>query len=151
MRVMADWFDVIRWIGAAYLVWLGIGRLRGRLARQERCGRAAAAQPWPLVLARRGGLAVQSQGAAVSRRFLPAIHRSGRTAGPQLALLAVTFVASIALVDCMVASAAGSARAGSPRSAAAWRKASAALCCSAAGFGLPPRADHSISANIIES
>src|SRR5690606_15100461 len=28
MVFMSDWFDVIRWIGALYLAWLGFERLR---------------------------------------------------------------------------------------------------------------------------
>jgi homoserine/homoserine lactone efflux protein len=31
MVFVAEWFDVIRWIGAAYLVWLGLGRLRAAM------------------------------------------------------------------------------------------------------------------------
>ncbi len=43
--------------------------------------------------------------------FFPQFIDPANSAGPQLALLAVTFVLTIAAVDCVVASAAGSARA----------------------------------------
>ena len=111
MRLMADWFDIIRWVGAAYLVWLGIGRLRS-------AWRLAGDTDVPLPV--KGGRWFW-QGAAVSLSnpkvllflgaFFPQFIDPVSPAGPQLALLAVTFVLTIAAVDCAVASAAGSARA----------------------------------------
>lgn len=110
MRVMADWFDIIRWIGAAYLVWLGFGRLRAAWR-----GTNDAAPPPPPSRGRWFW-----QGAAVSLSnpkvllflgaFFPQFIDPATPAGPQLALLAVTFVVTVVTVDCMVASAAGSAR-----------------------------------------
>lgn len=110
MRFMADWFDIIRWIGAAYLVWLGIGRLR---AAWPNAGTPTPATPMS------GGRWFW-QGAAVSLSnpkvllflgaFFPQFIDPANPAGPQLALLAVTFVITIACVDTAVASAAGSAR-----------------------------------------
>jgi threonine/homoserine/homoserine lactone efflux protein len=111
MRFMADWFDIIRWIGAAYLIWLGASRLR---AAWLGTGDEAA------IVALSGGRWFW-QGAAVSLSnpkvllflgaFFPQFIDPTSPAGPQLALLAVTFVLTIAAVDCAVASAAGSARA----------------------------------------
>ncbi len=110
MRLMAEWFDVIRWIGAAYLIWLGISRLRA--------ARRAADEAAPVVAGGRGRWFWQ--GAAVSLSnpkvllflgaFFPQFIDPASPAGPQLALLAVTFVATIVAVDCVVASAAGSAQ-----------------------------------------
>ena len=89
---MAEWFDIIRWIGAAYLVWLGISRLRAAWRAAGRCGRCSR---------RRGGRWFW-QGAAVSLSnpkvllflgaFFPQFIDPTIAAGPQLALLAVTFV-----------------------------------------------------------
>ena len=110
MRFIADWFDILRWVGAAYLVWLGISRLRVALSTASDAGE--------LPPASRGSWFWQ--GAAVSLSnpkvllflgaFFPQFIDPARPAGPQLALLAVTFVLTIAAVDCAVASAAGSAR-----------------------------------------
>lgn len=110
MQLVAEWFDIIRWIGAAYLVWLGIGRLRtawlgvpeGDIPLPPSRGRwfwqgAAVSLSNPKVLLFLGA-------------FFPQFIDPSSPAGPQLALLAVTFVASIVAVDCVVASAAGSAR-----------------------------------------
>jgi homoserine/homoserine lactone efflux protein len=110
MQLVAEWFDIIRWIGAAYLVWLGIGRLRAAWL-----GIAESDAPIPPSRGRWFW-----QGAAVSLSnpkvllflgaFFPQFIDPSSPAGPQLALLAVTFVASIVTVDCMVASAVGSAQ-----------------------------------------
>jgi len=110
MRFIADWFDILRWVGAAYLVWLGISRLRVALS--------TASDADELPPASRGRWFWQ--GAAVSLSnpkvllflgaFFPQFIDPASPAGPQLALLSVTFVLTIAAVDCAVASAAGSAR-----------------------------------------
>jgi threonine/homoserine/homoserine lactone efflux protein len=109
MWVMAEWFDLIRWVGAAYLAWLGIGRLRAALASEG----------VEEVVAPRGGRYVW-QGAAVSLSnpkvllflgaFFPQFVDSSAPLVPQLALMAVTFVAAIAAVDSTLALAVGAAR-----------------------------------------
>ena len=111
MRLMADWFDIVRWIGAAYLVWLGIGRLRA-------AWHSTSDDDAPVTPARGRWF---WQGAAVSLSnpkvllflgaFFPQFIDPASPAGPQLALLAVTFLVVVVAVDCVVASAAGSARA----------------------------------------
>jgi homoserine/homoserine lactone efflux protein len=110
MQLVAQWFDIIRWIGAAYLVWLGIGRLRSAWL-----GMPESDTPLP---PSRGRWFWQGTAVSLSNpkvllflgAFFPQFIDPSSPAGPQLALLAVTFVASIGAVDCMVASAAGSAQ-----------------------------------------
>lgn len=109
MAVMAEWFDVVRWLGAAYLAWLGTGRLRAALV------------PAPLetVEAPRGGRYVW-QGAMVSLSnpkvllflvaFFPQFIDPAAPVAPQLALLAVTFIMAIAAVDTCLAMAVGAAQ-----------------------------------------
>jgi homoserine/homoserine lactone efflux protein len=109
MTVMAEWFDVIRWVGASYLVWLGIGRLRAAFA-------AEALSPAP---APPGGRYVW-QGAAVSLSnpkvllflgaFFPQFVDPSAPLAPQLTLMAITFVVALAGVDSCLAMAVGAAR-----------------------------------------
>ena len=109
MTIMADWFNAIRWIGAAYLVWLGYGRLRAAFAGQ---GVAAVAAP-------PGGRYVW-QGAVVSLSnpkvllflgaFFPQFVDPAAPLAPQLTLMAITFVVTIAGVDSCLAMAVGAAR-----------------------------------------
>jgi homoserine/homoserine lactone efflux protein len=109
MAIMAEWFDVIRWAGAAYLVWLGIGRLRA----------AFAAAPLEPVAAPADGRYIW-QGALVSLSnpkvllflgaFFPQFINPAAPIAPQLALLAVTFVVALAGVDCCLAMAVGAAK-----------------------------------------
>jgi threonine/homoserine/homoserine lactone efflux protein len=111
MQLVAEWFDIIRWIGAAYLVWLGIGRLRSAWL-----GVPGSDTPLPPSRGRWfwQGMAVSLSNPKVLLflgAFFPQFIDPSSPAGPQLALLAITFVATIVAVDCTVASAAGSAQA----------------------------------------
>jgi homoserine/homoserine lactone efflux protein len=109
MAVMAEWFDVVRWLGAAYLAWLGIGRLRAAISRA----------PLEVVEAPRGGRYVW-QGALVSLSnpkvllflgaFFPQFIDPAAPVAPQLVLLAVTFVVALAAVDTCLATAVGAAQ-----------------------------------------
>ena len=108
MAFMADWFDVVRWAGAAYLVWLGVGRLRAAFAGEAEMAAVPTAGRWFWQ-----GVAVSLSNPKVLLflgAFFPQFIEAGAPAGPQLAALAVTFVVVLALVDCCVALAAGSAR-----------------------------------------
>lgn len=110
MAFVAEWFDIIRWIGAAYLVWLGIGRLRAVIRSN-----AADDAPAP---SRRGRWFFQGAAASLSNpkvllflgAFFPQFIDPAAAVVPQLALLAVTFVLTIAAVDSMMVLAFGSAR-----------------------------------------
>jgi homoserine/homoserine lactone efflux protein len=109
MTFMAEWFDIIRWLGAAYLVWLGYGRLRAAFGPTP---------PETVEAPRRGRYVLQ--GAAVSLSnpkvllFLGAVFPQfvdpAAPLAPQLALMAVTFVLTIAAVDCCLATAVGAAQ-----------------------------------------
>lgn len=112
MTIMSGWFDVVRWAGAAYLVWLGAGQLRAAFATEREDVAKAASSP------RQGRWFFQGVVASLSNpkvllflgAFLPQFVAPGVPAGPQLALLAATFVVVLAAVDCLVALAAASAR-----------------------------------------
>lgn len=109
MAFVAEWFDLIRWIGAAYLVWLGVTRLRA-------AWRTGSLDAPPA--AERGrwfwrGFAVSLSNPKVLLflgAFFPQFLDPGAPIGPQLALLGVTFVAVIAAADALMVLAFGSAR-----------------------------------------
>lgn len=100
MVFMSDWFDVIRWIGALYLAWLGFERLK----------RAWKGSPLQAAVVRspgRGGWFLQAFAVSLSNpkvllflgAFLPQfVDRTGNVEW-QLAVLAVTFVAVIGISD----------------------------------------------------
>ena len=75
-QLMGVWFDLVRYVGAAYLIWLGIKlfRSKGDLAvATER------ARPWrQLFSAGAYGYYVQPQNAGAVWRFDPAIYSEGR-------------------------------------------------------------------------
>jgi threonine/homoserine/homoserine lactone efflux protein len=110
MAFVAEWFDMIRWIGAAYLVWLGIMRLRGAL-RQNALDISALPPPhgrwyWQ-------GLAASLANPKVMLflgAFFPQFIDPSSAVAPQLALLAATFVLTIAAVDSTMVLAFGSAK-----------------------------------------
>lgn len=110
MAFVAEWFNIIRWIGAAYLIWLGVSRLRAALEDPD----PLAAAPLP----NRGKWFLQGTAASLSNpkvllflgAFFPQFIEPSAPIGPQLALLSVTFVAVIGMVDCMTVLAFGSAR-----------------------------------------
>ncbi|MFN3743487.1 MAG: LysE family translocator [Hyphomicrobiaceae bacterium] len=98
MILMADWFDVIRWLGAAYLVYLGARQLHAVL-RSPSAGRARPPRGGSLYL---NGLLVSLSNPKVLLflgAFLPQFVDPARAPGPQLALLAAVFVATLAAVD----------------------------------------------------
>ncbi len=110
MAFVAEWFSLIRWIGVAYLLYLGVMRLSKAFR-----GNAGDEMPPPI---RRGRWFWQGTAMSLSNpkvllflgAFFPQFLDPAAAAGPQLALLAVTFVATIALVDTSLALALGSAR-----------------------------------------
>lgn len=111
MVFMAEWFDVIRWAGALYLVVLGARQLWGWYRR-----RGAAVYAAPKVSAS----GAYAQGLLVSLSnpkvllflgaFLPQFLDPTTPAPPQLAILAAVFVATLIVVDCGYTYAIGRAR-----------------------------------------
>lgn len=100
MVLMAEWFDVIRWAGAIYLVVLGIRQLRGWWLR-----RGGAVPPPPPPAA--GTTYIQGLMVALSNpkvllflgAFFPQFVDPASDPVPQLAILATIFVVTLILVD----------------------------------------------------
>ena len=119
MLLMAEWFDVVRWAGALYLAMLGVLQLRAfrRKRRQLAAavapvGSAAIGPPLPApqqAVGKGRAIALYAQGVAVALSnpkallflgaFLPQFVDLARDPRPQLAVLAVLFVAILSAVD----------------------------------------------------
>jgi homoserine/homoserine lactone efflux protein len=98
MMLMADWFDVIRWLGAAYLVHLGARQLHAAF-RTPSAGSVRMPHGGSLYV---NGLLVSLSNPKVLLflgAFLPQFVDPAHAPGPQLALLAAAFVATLATVD----------------------------------------------------
>lgn len=108
MLLMAEWFDVIRWIGAIYLVFLGARQLWGWWRTRLSASVAPNAAPVPAARSV-SPYGRYIQGVAVSLSnpkvllflgaFFPQFVNPGAAPGPQLALLAVLFVVVLSAVD----------------------------------------------------
>jgi threonine/homoserine/homoserine lactone efflux protein len=100
-------FELLRWAGAAYLIWLGIQAWRNA------GGRAALAPPRGGVNFRRGVLVALSNPKTIAffTAFLPQFIDPSLPAGRQLAIMCTVSVLLAALSDCAWAIAAGFGRA----------------------------------------
>lgn len=117
MLLMAEWFDVVRWAGAVYLAVLGALQLRAFRRKRRQLAAADTATggtPSEPLTTRPGigkgrALALFAQGVAVALSnpkallflgaFLPQFVDLARDPAPQLAVLAVLFVAILSAVD----------------------------------------------------
>jgi len=98
-------FEVLRWVGAAYLVWLGLLAWRS-------AGTASAEMPRPQAHFRRGFLVALSNPKTIAffTAFLPQFVDPALPAGRQLAVMCVTSVMLAAVTDSGWAIAAGFGR-----------------------------------------
>ncbi len=109
LSLASYWFDIIRLVGALYLVWMGIGLVRKGLAHQD-------GEPQPVVKSTRYFL----QGFLVSMSnpkvllflgaFFPQFLDPLQAMAPQLILLGGTFLVIIALIDLTIVLSSGYAR-----------------------------------------
>ncbi len=112
MVLLADWFDLIRWIGAVYLIIIGVRQFCGYWKR-----RADAAYIPPRVAAHTAygqGLIVAVSNPKVLLflgAFFPQFVDRAHDPVPQLALLAAVFVVTLIAVDACYTYAIGRARA----------------------------------------
>lgn len=98
---MSEWFDVLRWIGACYLAWLGLQQLRA-----WHRGRKGAAAPAP-AQGSAGRWFAQGVGVSLSNpkvlfflgAFFPQFIDPAGDVVLQLAILSVLFVAVLVAVD----------------------------------------------------
>jgi threonine/homoserine/homoserine lactone efflux protein len=107
--VMAEWFDWIRWVGAAYLIWLGYKRLtdRSHLDGAE----AEKRRPFGKVFLQGFLVSLSNpKSMAFLAVFLPQFIDPDSAPGPQMAILCATFWVIAFIGDGFYAIAAGSAR-----------------------------------------
>lgn len=98
---MSEWFDVLRWVGACYLAWLGLQQLRAWYR-----GRKGAVAPAP-AQGSTGRWFVQGVGVSLSNpkvlfflgAFFPQFIDPAGDVVLQLAILSVLFVAVLVAVD----------------------------------------------------
>jgi threonine/homoserine/homoserine lactone efflux protein len=109
MVFMSEWFDVLRWLGAAYLFYLGARTLwKLRTAPPEMTEAATTSTRWywqGLFVALSNPKVLLFLGA-----FLPQFLDPAQPAFGQLVILAGIFVATLAGVDCLYAIAVARAR-----------------------------------------
>jgi homoserine/homoserine lactone efflux protein len=112
MTMMAEWFEVVRWAGAIYLVVLGVLQLRSYLRRRNDPSyappvvSASSAYTQGLLVALSNPKVLLFLGA-----FFPQFLDASAPVAPQLAILAVAFVATLLFVDACYTYAIGRARA----------------------------------------
>lgn len=111
---MAEWFDVVRWLGALYLIWLGIARLRKLFASAETVLNDAMPATANAARCFRQGLVASLSNPKVLlflSAFFPQFLDLSAPVAPQLALLSVSFVVTVTCFDAALATMIGSARA----------------------------------------
>ena len=107
MLLMAEWFDVVRWVGALYLVFLGARQLWSWWRLRSISATADRAPLPPPRLVSSGGRYLQGLAVSLSNpkvllflgAFFPQFVSPDAPPGPQLAVLAVLFVVVLAAVD----------------------------------------------------
>jgi len=114
LAASATVFTALKWAGAAYLVWLGVKLWRAPILAPDMDVPAAGAGPAPRpgrILAHAFAVtALNPKGIVFFVAFLPQFVDPDRPAGPQMALLAVTFVAVATVNAALYAALAASAR-----------------------------------------
>ncbi len=104
------WFSVLRWIGVAYLLWLGYRQWRAPPVDLSQV-RAGALVPLRSMLPRAAAVSLTNPKVLLFLGALfPQFISPARPALPQVALLAVTFLIVLGAIDCGWAFAAGRAR-----------------------------------------
>lgn len=109
LGALGSWFELLRWVGVAYLIHLGIAQWRApaidltKVAPERKSARAMLARA--LVVSMTNPKTLLFYGA-----FFPQFVASDRAVGPQVMLLSATFVGLAILLDGSWALAAGRAR-----------------------------------------
>lgn len=104
LQASLGWLTVMKWVGGAYLVWLGIQVWRSPPIGIEAPGAAAARAPWSLF--RQGLLSAVTnpKGILFFAAFLPQFIDPARSLLVQFAVMAGTFAATEVLTEALIAS-----------------------------------------------
>lgn len=109
LGVLGHWFEILRWLGVAYLAWLGIQAWRAppvdlsRLGAQPKSARAIVLRGFLVSLSNPKTLVFYGA-------FFPQFVSPAAPAGPQVALLCLTFIVIAVALDSLWALTAGRAR-----------------------------------------
>jgi len=108
LAALGHWADLLKLVGAAYLVWLGVQAWRAPIEHEATAAETSPRVP-AAILYRRGLLIslTNPKTLAFYAAFFPQFVDPARPAAPQLLLLAVSFVGLSALSDGTYAVAAG--------------------------------------------
>lgn len=97
--LLAEWFEVLRWVGAAYLIWLGVQQWRAKAVNLEE----AEAHLGPKKSLFWQGFVVSITNPKTIffyAAFFPQFIDPAIAAGPQLLVLSVTFLVIATSLDC---------------------------------------------------
>lgn len=98
MLLMADWFELLRWAGVAYLLYLGIRLWRAPAVPDDE-GKAATRSPKALFLQGFVVSVTNPKSLVFYAAFFPQFIDPAAAALPQLALLCATFLTIAACLD----------------------------------------------------
>ena len=98
LATAGQWFDALRWIGAVYLIYLGV--LAWRAPPPGIASSSSARGPaWRLVMRGLGVSLTNPKTLLFFGAFFPQFISADRDLATQLAILAITFVAVVAVMD----------------------------------------------------
>ena len=100
--LLSEVFEIIRWVGAAYLIWLGIKAWRGAGTQEttEEAATPRAPKPQPTVVLQGFLIAITNPKAILFYiAFLPQFLDPHLPAGPQLLLMSATMIVMALISD----------------------------------------------------
>lgn len=143
LATSALWFNVVKWAGGLYLVWLGIKLLRagGGTAPTVAAADAAPESLWRLFANTYVVTALNPKGIVFFVAFLPQFLDPSQPAAGQLWVLGATFVALATLNATLYAVSANAARRmlASPRAQRRFNLVGGSLICTAGAWALMAR------------
>ena len=110
LATSAFWFTLMKWAGGLYLIYLGIKLLRAGISSTELAAPPAPQSRWRLFANTYLVTALNPKGIVFFVAFLPQFIRPAVPVGPQLWVLAITFVVLATLNATLYAVFAASAR-----------------------------------------
>ena len=108
LRLAGVWFDALRWVGAVYLIWIGVQAWRAPPTALDK----AVAAPRPGATVVRGFLVsiTNPKTLLFFGAFFPQFVSPGHALGPPLLVMSVSFLAIVAALDSLCATLAGRLR-----------------------------------------
>ena len=110
LATSTSWFTVVKWAGGLYLLVLGINLLRTSRSSPAPALPSVPGPRWKVFVSTYLVTALNPKGVVFFVAFLPQFVDSNSPAGPQLWILAITFVTLAALITTVYAVSASSAR-----------------------------------------